>query len=146
MKRCSIYFNKEFLVFVACGGFSAIFNLLSRIWLNNYMSYAAAIALSYIVGMIIAFSLNRVLVFQLRNPCWKDVFCELGKFILVNCFSLMQTLLISLIFREIIFTYIGMTFYPSELAHFVGLGSTTFTSFIGHKYFTFKRKRNRDDE
>lgn len=140
MRKVWIYFNKEFIVFVLCGGFSAIFNLLSRIWLNLYMTYPAAIAVSYMIGMLIAFTLNKILVFRQGNSGKRHAVSEFCRFALVNCISLVQTMLVALLFREIIFPFAGIHFYASEVAHFIGLASTTFTSFIGHKFFTFQTK------
>ncbi len=135
-----LYFQKEFVIFVLCGGFSAVFNLLARVWLDQFVSYALSVVLSYFVGMVTAFMLNRMLVFG-KGSSESDLVARVFlRFALVNAVSMMQTVLVSLLFKEMIFPRMRMFYHPKEAAHFLGLASTTFTSFIGHKFFTFRDK------
>lgn len=133
-----LYFQKEFIVFILCGGTSSIFNLLARAWLGQFVPYSVSIVLSYFVGMVIAFTLNKALVFRQDRSRECPIVLVFAKFALVNGFSMAQTLLISLAFREIVFPGMQMLFYPDGMAHFIGLASTAFTSFLGHKFFTFR--------
>jgi putative flippase GtrA len=81
-----------------------------------------------------AFILNKIFVFDSkRGNTGKQLF----GFVAVSLLGLAQTLLLSLVFRNYAFPAIGFNFYPDAVAHFIGLGTTAFTSFLGHKYFSF---------
>jgi len=132
------YFSKEFILFVVCSGISAVVNFFVRIILTVYIEYAIAIVLAYICGIIVSFTLNKIFVFNIRTG---NIHKQLGKFIIINFSGVCITLFLSLLFRNVIFPFIGFTFYVNEFAHVIGLSFTAFTSFLGHKYFSFKIKK-----
>lgn len=129
------YFSKEFIKFFICSGLSAVVNLTARIVFSLKLNYAIAVVMAYGCGMTTAFILNKIFVFNKKQGNTSKQFFT---FFIVNMFGLCQTLLISLLLRNIIFLKLNYTFYGDEVAHFIGLGTTAFTSYIGHKYFTFK--------
>lgn len=129
------YFSLEFLKFLGVSGFAAGINFVSRIIINHFTGYAVAIVLAYVVGMITAFSLNRVFVFQKGK---KKSTKQFMIFALVNGAAIVQTLVISLLLRGYFFPNINFQYHPDEVAHIIGLGVPAFTSYLGHKYFSFK--------
>lgn len=59
-------------------------------------------------------------------------------FVAVNLFAVIQTYVISLALVEWLFPLLRITWYTYELAHFVGISVPIITSYIGHKYLTFR--------
>lgn len=131
------FFNTHFLKFVAASGTSAIFNLGSRIIFGWFTNFAASVVLSYFVGMTVAYILSRWLVFK---PSSKSYHREVIFFFLVNMVGLLQTVIFSVVLEDVVFAFIQHQLLREEISHFIGLGSTAFTSYLGHKFFTFKEK------
>ena len=140
--KLSDFIKPEFVKFLLCNGFAALVNFLSRIVINLVLPFAVSVVLAYLVGMITAFVLNKLFVF--KKSTLKTSRQLLG-FTLVNVAAVLQTLGFSLLFRNAIFPAVGFTFYPSEVAHLIGVGIPVFTSFIGHKYFSFSQPGQEDD-
>jgi putative flippase GtrA len=86
--------------------------------------------------MVTAFVLNKFFVFKKKDS--KRTPRQFFIFVLVNLVAVVQTLLFSLLFRNVVFPAVGFTFFPDEVAHLIGVGLPVFTSFLGHKYFSFK--------
>ncbi len=130
------YFTKEFVKFLCCNGFAAVVNFGSRILFNGFMEYLPAVLLAYCCGMLTAFTLNKFLVFDGKEGRTSRQFFG---FFVVNLLGLAQTLLFSMLFRDVIFPAMHWTFYPDALAHLIGISIPIFTSFLGHKYFSFRK-------
>jgi len=121
--------------FVAAGGTAAVVNFGSRIVLSHVMPYAAAIVVAYCIGMTTAFVLNRIFVFPgARNA----LHSQAAWFIVINLAAVLQTLAISLILVEWLFPMLGFTWHAETVAHGVGVLMPVFTSYIGHKRYSFK--------
>ena len=56
--------SRQFVMFLITGGLATAVNFGSRILYNQWMGFSAAIVLAYITGMITAFVLARIFVFQ----------------------------------------------------------------------------------
>ncbi len=130
------YFTKEFIKFLCCNGFAAAVNFGSRMLFSNFMEYIPAVILAYLCGMLTAFILNKLFVFDGKQGKTGRQF--LG-FALVNVLAIAQTLLFSMLFRDIVFPALNWTLYPDALAHLIGISIPIFTSFLGHKYFSFRK-------
>lgn len=128
------YFTLEFIKFLFCNGLAAMVNFCSRIIINNFTGYFISVIIAYGFGMATAFSLNKIFVF--KNSKHKTS-RQFKGFFIVNMIAIVQTILFSLLFRNYIFPRVGFTFYPDELAHFIGISVPIFSSFLGHKYFSF---------
>jgi putative flippase GtrA len=127
--------SKQFVLFVVAGGLAACVNFFSRILFSHWLIYSAAIISAYLLGMITAFVLNRLLVFkQVSHSMRHQVFW----FTLVNLAALLQTLTISLLLVEWLFPRIGFAWHPETVAHAFGVAVPVMTSFVGHKYLSFK--------
>jgi putative flippase GtrA len=129
--------SKEFVKFFFAGAFSALVNFSSRFFYNQYLSFSNAVILAYITGMIVAFILFKLFVFNKSKHTIKK---EILYFTLVNIIAIIQTYLISIYFAEYLFPSFHFKFYPETIAHTIGIVFPIFTSFIGHKYFSFKSK------
>ena len=123
------------MLFLVAGGIAAAVNFLSRIALSNWMPYAAAIVVAYVFGMITAFVLNRAFVFTAANNKLRH---QAMRFVVVNLAAVLQTLLISLLLAEIVFPLAGFTSHGETVAHAIGIVVPVFTSYLGHKHWTFR--------
>ena len=129
--------GRQFVIFVFCGGLAACANLGSRWLFSHWLPYAPAIVLAYLVGMLTGYLLFKFFVFSGAHS--RRVLRECLWYVLVNVLALAQTLLISLLLARWLFPGIGMTHHGEDIAHLFGVAVPVFTSYLGHKYFTFKK-------
>jgi len=129
--------GRGFFTFLVFGGLAALINMGSRLLLSRVMPYAPAIVLAYGLGMLSAFLMFKYLVFKAagsnrtrRESLW---------FILINALALAQTLIISVSLAKYFFPWAGMDFRPYDVAHVIGVGFPVITSYLGHKYLTFRK-------
>lgn len=127
--------SKQFIFFLCAGGFAALMNFGSRFIYNEFVSFGNAVILAYITGMITAFILTKFFVFEKSIHSTKKEFIY---FVLVNLVAILQTYVISIGLAKYIFPIIDFKFFPEAVAHAFGVIFPVFTSFIGHKYFSFK--------
>ncbi|MCT7580167.1 GtrA family protein [Aliarcobacter butzleri] len=128
--------SKQFISFLFAGGFAAVVNFGSRFFYNEFVSFGNAVILAYITGMITAFLLTKLFVFEKSIHSTKK---EFYYFTLVNIVAVIQTYIISVGFAKYLFPIVGFEFYPEAVAHAIGVIFPVFTSFIGHKYFSFRK-------
>ena len=62
-KLMDIYFSKQFVFFVLSGAIAAFLHWTSRIALGKWLQFTWSVAIAYIIGMSVAFLLNKFLVF-----------------------------------------------------------------------------------
>jgi putative flippase GtrA len=129
------FWSRQFAVFLLTGGFAALVNFASRILYSRWMSYSNAILLAYVTGMITAFVLARIFVFRGgRN----DVMRSALIFTAVNVVAVLQTWLISLLLAYEVLPWMGVRRFVPEVAHAVGVAFPVFTSYLGHKFWSFR--------
>lgn len=121
--------------FIVAGGIAAALNFGSRIILSQWLSYTTSIVLAYLIGMATAFILNRLFVFRTTTSALKK---QIGWFVLVNLAAVLQTLAISILLARWVLPGIGVEWHNETLAHAVGVAIPVVTSYIGHKYLTFR--------
>ena len=127
--------GRRFPLFLVAGGIAALANIGSRWLLNQVIPYVPSIVLAYLVGMVTAFVLNRAFVFKrAENPLHSQVMW----FTIVNIAALLQTLVVSVVLADWVFPAIGFRFHAETVAHVIGVVVPVFTSYIGHKRFTFR--------
>lgn len=134
-------FNTEFIRFLFVGGFAALVNVLSRILLDVFLNYLSSIMLAYIIGMATAYALNRLMVFGAGD---RNVASEMLIFTLVNLFAVAQTILVSLLLARVIFPNLNWLWHPETLAHAIGVAVPVISSYFGHKYWSFGKRKNND--
>ncbi len=121
--------------FVLAGAVAALVNFASRLLLSNYLPYAAAIVLAYLLGMATAFLLNRRYVFRGST---NRLHQQIAWFVAVNALALLQTLVVSLLLADLVLPRAGVTWHAREIAHAAGIVVPIFTSYLGHKKWTFR--------
>jgi len=127
--------SRQFFHFLVAGGLAACVNFFSRILLNIWMPYSAAIVVAYVFGMVTAFILNRLLVFRDADNALGH---QLIWFTAVNVAAVFQTLIVSLLLARIVFPWLDFRWHGETLAHAFGVAVPVLTSFVGHKKLTFR--------
>lgn len=129
------FLSKEFLGFLITGGIAATVNFVSRIYFNQFYSFSASVVFAYLLGMLTAFILARVFVFNKSSqPIWRSVVI----FSLVNVLALTQTWFISMGLNYYVLPSLGIERFVPEISSAIGIIFPVFTSYLGHKYWSFK--------
>lgn len=131
----SQFLSKQFILFLFTGGIAAAINFSSRIVYSFWFDFTLSIFLAYITGMISAFILAKIIVFKQgsqsthRSVLW---------FTLVNLIAILQTWIISVSLANYLLPLLGVELFVQEIAHAVGLAVPVFTSYLGHKRWSFR--------
>ena len=127
--------SRQFLVFLLTGGFAAAVNFGSRIVYNQWTDFSVAVVLAYLTGMVTAFVLAKLFVFKEST---QSVHHSALWFCLVNGVAVVQTWFISMGLAYYLLPWLGVTRFVPEIAHAAGVIFPVFTSYIGHKRFSFR--------
>ena len=125
-----------FVRFLALGGFSAGVNLVARFLLQPLLGFEVAVAVAYLIGMVVAYNLFRIFVFGASE---RGVASEFWRFTLVNMVALVLVWSISVGFARIVFPALAFSWHADDIAHCIGVLSPAVTSWIGHKRYTFDK-------
>lgn len=128
--------HRQFLRFVLAAGASVPVNIGARIMFSRFMPYELAVLLSHAVGMLFAYTLTRLFVFEASG---RSVRSELTRFALVNLVSAALTWIVSVALLRLVFPWIGFARQPELVAHVIGLACASLSSFVGHRRFSFRR-------
>jgi len=127
--------SRQFLVFLLTGGTAAAVNFGSQIVYSQWLGFSSAVILAYITGMITAFVLAKLFVFKESKQA---VHRSAIFFVLVNLIAVLQTWAISLGLAYYLLPSLGVTMFIREIAHAVGVAVPVFTSYVGHKRWSFR--------
>ena len=130
--------NKQFLLFLLTGGFSAIVNIISRIILSIFFDFQISIFFAYLLGMTTAYFLAKKYVFL--NPISSNKKSFLA-FTFVNILAILQTFFMSNFFRQFLSNFIFNNNINDFISHCIGVGIPIFSSFYGHKYISFRNTK-----
>lgn len=122
-------------MFLLTGGAAAVINFGSRVLYSNWLDFSSAVILAYITGMITAFVLAKLLVFK---DSQLPVHHSAAFFVLVNLVAILQTWAISMVLAYYLLPMLGVSLFVEEIAHAVGVAVPVFTSYIGHKRWSFR--------
>ena len=128
--------RRRFLLFLFAGGTAALINILSRIAFNWIMPYEVAIVIAYLCGMTAAFLLNKHFVFEASG---RSVTSEYVRFAMVNLLAIAQVWIVSVGLARLVFPAIGFTWHAETVAHVIGVMVPVFTSYLGHRHFSFAK-------
>lgn len=129
------FFSKQFLIFLVTGGIAALVNFFSRILFNLYWSFSTSVLLAYLVGMFTAFILAKLFVFKEST---QSIHRSAVIFALVNVVAVAQTWGISMGLDYYILPGLGVRHFTPEIAHAAGVLFPVFTSYLGHKRWSFQ--------
>jgi putative flippase GtrA len=131
--------TNRFARFIVTGGIAAAVNLISRYFLSFSLDYRWAVIVAYLFGMTTAWVLARLFVFAQTG---RSRGAEYGRFAIVNAVAAAQVWLVSVGLAEYIFPAISFTWRPEDVAHLIGVVIPVFTSYLGHKHFSFAPAKN----
>ena len=127
--------SRQFLAFLVTGGIAAAVNFGSRIVYDAWLGFSAAIVLAYLTGMATAFVLARRFVFAgSRQRLLRSALL----FAVVNLFAIAQTWLVTVVLAWHVLPALGVDRFAREVAHAIGVAVPVFTSYLGHKHFSFR--------
>lgn len=129
------FLSRQFLAFLLTGGTAAAINFGSRIMYNQWLDFSSAVILAYITGMVTAFVLAKLFVFKKSK---QSIRRSAAFFVLVNLVAILQTWAVSMGLAYYLLPYMGVKFFVKEIAHAVGVAIPVFTSYIGHKRWSFR--------
>lgn len=129
--------RRRFVLFLGAGGIAAVVNILSRIALSTMMAYEVAIVVAYLVGMTTAYLLNKYFVFAASG---RHAASEYLRFALVNLAAVAQVWIVSVALARFAFPATGFDWHAETVAHVIGVAVPVFTSYLGHKHFSFAAK------
>ncbi len=124
--KSSLY--KQISRFSVAGLSAVAVDLLSYYLLINYLSYDISKTLSFVIGAVVAYVINKFWTFEQNNLSFK----ELVKFALLYTFSLIVNVYMNKLFLDI-------TNNTIIIAFFVATGSSALINFIGQKWWVFKK-------
>ena len=133
-------FGTRFLRFLLAGGFAALINFGSRFFYNLFVDFSVAVVLAFLSGLTVGYLLNKRYVFGASG---NSVAQEMVWFVLINLLALAQTWGLSVYLVQLLPEYIAVDSpgggeLIEALAHGAGVILPVFTSYIGHKYLTFR--------
>lgn len=126
--------DHRFARFLLTGGVAAGVNVVSRFFLSMVMDYRWAVIAAYLCGMTTAWILSRVFVFEGTG---RSRTAEYVRFGLVNIAAAAQVWIVSVGLAEYAFPAVGFAWHPEDVAHVIGVIIPVFTSYLGHKHFSF---------
>lgn len=127
--------SRQFLTFLFTGGTAAAINFGSRIVYSQWLGFSSAVILAYITGMVTAFVLAKLLVFKEGQ---QSLHRSAMFFVLVNVVAVFQTWGISMVLAFYLLPALGVQRFAAEIAHGVGVIVPVFTSYLGHKRWSFR--------
>ena len=98
------------------------------------MDFEYAVVAAFCVGLATGFLLARRFVF--RNSA-NGLGAEMTYYLLVNLLALLQTWLLSVYLAAELEPLLGLQ-WAQACAHMAGIMLPTLTSYVGHKYLTFR--------
>lgn len=131
-----IFVSRQFFTFLLTGGIAAAVNFASRILYNRLVGFSAAVTFAYLTGMVTAFILAKFFVFQESSH---STFKSAVLFTAVNIFAFSQTWIVSIVLAYHILPALGVQEFNRDIASLVGITVPVFTSFLAHKYISFRQ-------
>src|SRR5262245_17791914 len=134
-QAASLYLSEQFGRFLIVGGIALISNWLSRFAFNWFVGFGTAIVLAYLVGIAVAFVLNKIFVFPYSN---RSLNYEMFFFAFFNIAAFPFVWSAAYALGEWIF----VCWFPRQMAlalgHGLAIALPVFVSFVLHKYVTFR--------
>lgn len=130
----NMFLSRQYVRFLLVGGSAAVLHWLARIWLSQQMIFEWAVVLSYFVGLLVAFVLNRLYVFPETTL---PLSTQIRRFFVVNLIT-MPLVWITAIGLYQVFYFIPSEWWRESLAHGVAVAIPAISSFVAYKLFAFK--------
>ena len=131
----AFYGSRQFGRFLLVGGIALLCHWLSRFAFNFLVDYGLAIVLAYLVGMIVAFVLNKIYVFPFSA---NSLNVELSMFFAVNILAFPLVWAVAYGLGEWVLARVIQRQVALGLAHGVAITLPVFVNFALHKLITFR--------
>ena len=130
----------EFVRFVATGSIAALANLAAVWACQQIVPYALDVVLGYLLGMVIAFFLFQRVMFNtpgltLTRPLLAR---RMFRFTLVNMVGLALCWIVTMAMLHTVLPALHWTWAPDRIANLFGVGVPAFSSYFGHKFWTYR--------
>ncbi len=125
----------QFVRFLACGGIAAAVNWLSRFGWSAYLPFSAAVIAAYVTGMVVAFTLFRLFVFDAADG---ELTVQVRRFVLVNLIGMAATWALANLLVLAWLPALGMTTHVEAIGHGIAIIAPVVTSWFGHRLLTFR--------
>ena len=129
----------QFVRFLACGGFAAFVNWLSRFSWSLIFPFGAAVIAAYATGMVVAFILFRRFVFDADHG---DMSAQARNFVVVNLIGMAATWAMANLLVLWWLPAMGMRSHVEAVGHAIAILTPVATSWFGHRLLTFRSKRD----
>lgn len=126
---------RQFGAFVAVGALAAAANWLSGLGLSQLVRFELAVALAYLLGMSVAFVLNKRWVFTNSGRALRG---ELSYFLVFNLIGFCVVWAASIGLADYLFPTLGLHWHPRALAHAIAIALPLVFNFLLHKFVTFR--------
>lgn len=134
------FLANRFIRFLLAGGLAAAINFGSRFFYSIFVEFSVAVVLAFFSGLTAGYLLNKRYVFTGSK---NSRVYEISWFVLINLFALVQTWGLSVYLAQWLHGHLpvkgpGGIELAEAMAHGAGILLPVFTSYIGHKYLTFR--------
>lgn len=127
---------REFIRFVVTGVVATVGNL-GTVWLvRDTLPFQAAVLVGIGVGFCISFIVGKLFAFRSRS--WGRARGELARFLAVYATGVAVNWTVSMLLGLYVLPGVLGRDAAEMLAAFVGAGTMTFTSYFGHRFFTYR--------
>lgn len=119
----------ELMKFGVGGGSAVLTDFIVYILLKSLIDMNIAKAISFVMGSIVGFIINKLWTFESRHFCWKEVI----KYIILYAFSATVNSLVNKLTYNL--------FEVTIVAFLVATGVSTIINYLGQKFFVFPKRR-----
>lgn len=130
------FFSTQFLRFLLVGATAALLHWLARYWLSCWVSFPLAVALAYVVGIAVAFELNRRWVFP-TSP--RPLARQARDFILVNLAFFPVVWVAAVALRGVLSPLLPVDLVEG-IAHALAIALPMLITFLIYKFIAFGGK------
>lgn len=132
--------SHRFVRFLLAGGLAALCNFGSRFIYSIFVDFGTAVVMAFITGLSAGYLLNKRYVFTASTNSPAQ---EMSWFLFINLLALAQTWGLSIYLANVLPSIIFTTSpaggeWAQAIAHLAGILLPVFTSYIGHRYLTFR--------
>lgn len=126
--------SQQFLLFLGVGLLAALINFFTRMLFSLVVSFPVAVGLAYLVGLSVAFLLNRYTVFPHSQ---RPIHNQALEFVATNLAFLPVVLVASSLLSDMLMALDSRI--PSQaIAHLISLGFPAVLTYLIYKYRVFR--------
>ncbi len=130
-----VFFSSQFIMFLLTGGVAAAANFASRFVYNEFVNFSTAVTFAFMTGLVTGYLLMKFFVFKAASH---SAARSATLFALVNVVAFAQTWVVSMFLAYHLLPAMGFHQFDKAIASAVGIAIPVFTSFIAHKYISFR--------